>query len=151
MLASLLLVSFDPTSIFFYVLSYGIASLLAFVLLYNIGKEHGEDLSVFNGLANQHPVTAALLTIALLSMAGIPPLAGFFGKYFIIQGIVQSYSWLAIIMVLTSVIGMYYYLKVIMAMYKKEEAKINLLENNRWLLSIFAVVLTVLFVAVQWL
>jgi hypothetical protein len=38
-----------------------------------------------------------------------------------------------------------------MAMYKKEEAKINLLENNRWLLSIFAVVLTVLFVAVQWL
>ena len=151
MLASLLLVSFDPTSIFFYVLSYGIASLLAFVLLYNIGKEHGEDLSVFNGLANQHPITAALLTIALLSMAGIPPLAGFFGKYFIIQGIVQSYTWLAIIMILTSVIGMYYYLKVIMAMYKKEESKISLSENNRWLLSIFAVVLTVLFIAVQWL
>lgn len=72
MLASLLLVSFDPTSIFFYILSYGAASLLAFVILYNLGKEHGEDLNVFHGLAQKNPMSAALLSISLLSMAGIP-------------------------------------------------------------------------------
>jgi NADH-quinone oxidoreductase subunit N len=151
MLASLLLASFDPTAIFFYVLSYGAASLLAFVILYNLGKENGEDLSAFNGLGQKHPMSAALLSIALLSMAGIPPLAGFFGKYLIIQGIIQNYTWLAVIMILTSVVGMYYYLKVIMAMYKKSESPVSLVESNKWLLSFFAIALVTLFVTIQWL
>lgn len=151
MLASLLLVSFDPTSIFFYILSYGAASLLAFVILYNLGKEHGEDLNVFHGLAQKNPMSAALLSISLLSMAGIPPLAGFFGKYFIIQGIIQNHTWLAIVMILTSVVGMYYYLKVILAMYSKLTSAIQLQEGNRWILSLMAVALMVMFVAVQWL
>ncbi len=151
MLASLLLTSFDPTAIFFYVLSYGAASLLAFVILHNLGKEYGEDLSVFNGFGQRHPMSAALLSIALLSMAGIPPLAGFFGKYFIIQGIIQNYTWLAVIMILTSVVGMYYYLKVIMAMYKKAESPVSLVEHNKWLLSFFAIALVTLFMAIQWL
>ncbi len=151
MLASLLLVSFDPTSIFFYILSYGAASLLAFVILYNLGKEHGEDLNVFHGLAQKNPMSAALLSISLLSMAGIPPLAGFFGKYFIIQGIIQNHTWLAIVMILTSVVGMYYYLKVILAMYSKQTSAIQLQEGNRWILSLMAVALMVMFVAVQWL
>ena len=151
MLASLLLISFDPTSIFFYILSYGAASLLAFVILYNLGKEHGEDLNVFHGLAQKNPMSAALLSISLLSMAGIPPLAGFFGKYFIIQGIIQNHTWLAIVMILTSVVGMYYYLKVILAMYSKQTSAIQLQEGNRWILSLMAVALMVMFVAVQWL
>lgn len=151
MLASLLLVSFDPTSIFFYILSYGAASLLAFVILYNLGKEHCEDLNVFHGLAQKNPMSAALLSISLLSMAGIPPLAGFFGKYFIIQGIIQNHTWLAIVMILTSVVGMYYYLKVILAMYSKQTSAIQLQEGNRWILSLMAVALMVMFVAVQWL
>jgi len=151
MLASLLLVSFDPTSIFFYILSYGAASLLAFVILYNLGKEHGEDLNVFHGLAQKNPMSAALLSISLLSMGGIPPLAGFFGKYFIIQGIIQNHTWLAIVMILTSVVGMYYYLKVILAMYSKQTSAIQLQEGNRWILSLMAVALMVMFVAVQWL
>lgn len=151
MLASLLLVSFDPTSIFFYILSYGAASLLAFVILYNLGKEHGEDLNVFHGLAQKNPMSAALLSISLLSMAGIPPLAGFFGKYFIIQGIIQNHTWLAIVMILTSVVGMYYYLKVILAMYSKQTSAIQLQEGNRWILSLMAVALMVMFLAVQWL
>ena len=151
MLASLLLVSFDPTSIFFYILSYGAASLLAFVILYNLGKEHGEDLNVFHGLAQKNPMSAALLSISLLSMGGIPPLAGFFGKYFIIQGIIQNHTWLAIVMILTSVVGMYYYLKVILAMYSKQTSAIQLQEGNRWILSLMAVALMVMFLAVQWL
>jgi len=151
MLASLLLVSFDPTSIFFYVLSYGTASLLAFVILYNLGKEHDEDLSTFHGIATNNPMSAALLSISLLSMAGIPPLAGFFGKYFIIQGIIQNHTWLAVVMILTSVVGMYYYLKVIMAMYSKQTSNVHMHESNRWILSIFAIALMGMFVAVQWL
>ena len=151
MLASLLLVSFDPTSIFFYILSYGAASLLAFVILYNLGKEHGEDLNVFHGLAQKNPMSAALLSISLLSMGGIPPLAGFFGKYFIIQGIIQNHTWIAIVMILTSVVGMYYYLKVILAMYSKQTSAIQLQEGNRWILSLMAVALMVMFLAVQWL
>jgi len=96
-------------------------------------------------------MSAALLSISLLSMGGIPPLAGFFGKYFIIQGIIQNHTWLAIVMILTSVVGMYYYLKVILALYSKQTSAIQLQEGNRWILSLMAVALMVMFLAVQWL
>lgn len=54
-------------------------------------------------------------------------------------------------MILTSVVGMYYYLKVILAMYSKQTSAIQLQEGNRWILSLMAVALMVMFLAVQWL
>jgi NADH-quinone oxidoreductase subunit N len=153
MLASLLIgPSFDPTTIFYYVLSYGIASLISFVVLYQVGQSQGsEDLSHFKGLAKSHPFSAAILSISFLSMAGIPPLAGFFGKYFVIQSLIQTYTWLTIVMILTSVVGMYYYLKVIMTMYSPSDKSIQIEESNRWFLSIATIAMVLMFFAVQWL
>jgi NADH-quinone oxidoreductase subunit N len=84
-------------------------------------------------------------------MAGIPPLAGFFGKYFVIQSLIQTYTWLTIIMILTSVVGMYYYLKVIMTMYSPSDKSIQIEESNRWFLSIATIAMVLMFFAVQWL
>ncbi|MFN9393798.1 MAG: proton-conducting transporter membrane subunit, partial [Flavobacteriales bacterium] len=76
----------------------------------------------FRGLVRRNPFLAGAMTIALLSMAGIPPMAGFMAKYFIISGIISTdMVWLAVLMVLTSVVGMYYYLRVIIAMFTPVE------------------------------
>jgi NADH-quinone oxidoreductase subunit N len=63
------------------------------------------------------------MTISLLSLAGIPPLAGFFGKYLVFSlALEKGYAWMVILAVVTSLIGVYYYFKVIIAMFIKEPA-----------------------------
>jgi NADH-quinone oxidoreductase subunit N len=129
----------------FYILSYGIASLIAFYVMQTVGEQLGEDFHAFEGLAKKSPFTAAIMSFALLSMAGIPPLAGFFGKYYIISGLMGHFTWLTVIMILTSVIGMYYYLKVIFAMYGKNENAKEYIESNRLLAAIGGIALLLLF------
>jgi NADH-quinone oxidoreductase subunit N len=145
LLSSLLIPGFNSETLMFYILSYGIASLISFYVMQLVGNQIGEDLHSFDGLAKKSPFTAAIMSIALLSMAGIPPLAGFFGKYYIISGLMGHYTWLTIIMILTSVIGMYYYLKVIFAMYGKNENAKEFNEGNRLLVTIGGIALMLLF------
>ena len=77
-----------------------------------------EGISDLSGLARTDPALALALAIFMFSMAGIPPLAGFWGKYFIFTAAVQSGMWtLAVIGVLTSVIGAFYYIRVVKVMY----------------------------------
>ena len=116
-----------------------------------VGQTAGEELNNFRGLSQENPFSAAAMTIGLLSMAGIPPLAGFFGKYYVISGLISTHPGLTIIMVLTSVVGMYYYLKVIFAMYQKTSAPIVVEENNKIVLSLGIIALVAMMVAVQWM
>jgi NADH-quinone oxidoreductase subunit N len=151
MLATMIIPGFDPQSIVLYVISYGISSLIVFSIMNQVGQKAGEELTAFKGLSQENPFSAAAMTIGLLSMAGIPPLAGFFGKYYVISGLISTHPGLTIIMVLTSVVGMYYYLKVIFAMYQKTSIPVVVEENNKVVLSLGIIALVAMMVAVQWM
>jgi len=108
--------------IFYYLAVYAFASLSAFAVLYvEEGKGNNVTVDRFNGLFKKNPFVAVALTISLLSLAGIPPLAGFFGKYLVFSlALAKGYTYLVLLAVVTSLIGVYYYFKVIIAMYMKE-------------------------------
>jgi NADH-quinone oxidoreductase subunit N len=79
------------------------------------------SIANFKGLFKRSPFLAVSMTIALLSLAGIPPLAGFFGKYMVfVLAIQQGYGFLALVGVLASLIGVYYYFRIIIAMFFQE-------------------------------
>lgn len=110
------------SGILYYLMAYSVASIASFVVLLQVEKlNSGTDIVQFNGLYKRNPLLAIALTIALLSLAGIPPLAGFFAKYLVfIQAIGQGMISLTILAIVTSLIGAYYYFRVIIAMYLQE-------------------------------
>jgi NADH-quinone oxidoreductase subunit N len=78
-------------------------------------------LEDFGGLASRHPIMALTLSVFLLSLVGIPPTAGFVGKFYLFGAAVRSgYIWLAVIGVLNSAVAAYYYLRLIVYMYMRE-------------------------------
>lgn len=102
----------------FYLLSYSIATICAFGAYIVVAEQKGDgSFSAFNGLAKQNPFLAAVLAISMLSLAGIPPLAGFFGKYFLFTAAFAKYPWLVVLAVINSAISIYYYFKIIIAAY----------------------------------
>ncbi|MEJ7740560.1 MAG: NADH-quinone oxidoreductase subunit N [Chitinophagaceae bacterium] len=104
----------------FYLLSYSITLLTAFgiITLLSTASKDAEDLSVYRGLFWKNPLLAGLLTIALFSLAGIPLTAGFLAKFFVLTTGVQQQMWLPVaVLVLTSVIGLYYYLRIITTLF----------------------------------
>jgi NADH-quinone oxidoreductase subunit N len=109
-------------TIFYYLTVYSIASLAAFTVLIQFeNTKTGLDVSNFNGLFKKNPFLAVAMTIALLSLAGIPPLAGFFGKYLVFAlAVKHGYVGFVIVGVITSLIGVYYYFRVIIAMFLKD-------------------------------
>tara|TARA_B100000965_G_scaffold396099_1_gene410537 strand:- start:972 stop:2081 length:1110 start_codon:yes stop_codon:yes gene_type:complete len=107
-------------SAMFYTLAYVITTIAAFGLLSQLiyNKEPLEDIKSLNGLNQTHPIIAFLLMTILLSYIGIPPFIGFHAKLFVIQSLVESNNFiLAIFVVLMTVVGSYYYLRVIKVMY----------------------------------
>jgi NADH-quinone oxidoreductase subunit N len=107
-------------AIIFYSLAYSIGSITAFGVLYNVTRNGNDTFEAFNGLGKRSPIIAACMTVAMLSLAGIPITAGFFAKYFVFTTMIGTpYKWLLILAVLTSAVGIYYYLKVVIAMYFK--------------------------------
>jgi NADH-quinone oxidoreductase subunit N len=111
------------SAILYYSLAYSVGSIAAFTVLYNVSKaKDNVNIEAFNGLGKRHPFMAACMVIAMLSLAGIPITAGFFAKYFIFSVMIgTSFKWLIILAILTSAVGVYYYFKVIIAMYFKQE------------------------------
>jgi NADH-quinone oxidoreductase subunit N len=76
----------------------------------------------YSGLASRRPVLAGLMALFMFSLTGIPPFAGFFGKYYVFAGAVEAgYTWLAIVGVLMSVVSAYYYLRLVVLMYFRGE------------------------------
>lgn len=114
---------FSSSSILFYVLVYTFMNIGAFTVVILLGQKDRENTGIesYAGLAGRHPLIALSMAIFLLSLAGIPPLAGFMGKFYILSAAIKAkYYWLAVIGVLNSVVAVYYYLRVIMAMYFRE-------------------------------
>lgn len=111
------------SAIMFYLLAYGISTVGAFGALIACGS-HGKEAVSYEDLAGvgrRHPGVAIAFVFFLVSLAGIPPTAGFFGKLYVFKAAIDSelYS-LAVIGLINSVIGAYYYLKVIVYMYMRE-------------------------------
>ena len=109
-------------AIFYYLAAYSAATLTAFCVLDLIEQQYASaSVDSFNGLFKKSPFFALAMSVALLSLAGIPPLAGFLGKYMVFAiAINQGYLNLVILGVVTSLIGVFYYFRVIVAMYFKE-------------------------------
>ena len=107
------------SGIFFYSLAYSIATVAAFGVL-KLVAEHRQDDSYagLNGLGKTNPLLAFTMTVAMLSLAGIPLTGGFFGKFFLLAAAVgQGYIGLVVFAVVMSMVGLYYYLRPIIAMY----------------------------------
>lgn len=109
-------------AILYYSLAYSIGSIAAFTVVYNVSKNTDDNrISAFNGLAKRNPLLAVCMLIAMLSLAGIPVTAGFFAKYFVFTTMIgTAYKWLIVLAILTSAVGVYYYFKIIIAMYFKK-------------------------------
>lgn len=107
----------------FYMLMYVLTNIAAFSVVIAVSNITGTDdiYEGFAGLGRRSPYLALALVLALLSLSGVPPLAGFFGKFFLFAAAVEAgYVWLAIAGVLNAIIALYYYLTVIKVMYVDE-------------------------------
>jgi NADH-quinone oxidoreductase subunit N len=110
-------------AVLFYLLSYALVKLGAFTIVSQLGGAGEKNLSLddYAGLSQRQPFVAAMLSVYLLSLLGLPVTAGFFGKFYIFKAAVNSHLlWLAILMAVNSIIGAYYYLRVIVVMYMRE-------------------------------
>jgi NADH-quinone oxidoreductase subunit N len=105
-----------------YLIVYLLMNVAAFAVI--ISREratpYGDDIDSVAGLGSENPLLAWPLTIAMLALAGIPATAGFIGKFFLIDALVKGgYTWLAIVLVVGSVISLAYYLRVIAAVWMR--------------------------------
>ena len=113
----------SPGSILFYACAYSFASITIFGILMRVKnyKQSVGTVDSFNGLAKNNPFLAAAMAISLLSLAGIPVTAGFFAKYYIFVTAIQNgFIWITVVGVVAALIGVYYYFRIIVAMYFKE-------------------------------
>jgi len=119
MFAIVALGSGSANSVFIYATAYSIASIIAFGALILVQQQSGSDnFEAFNGLAKKNPFLALVLTISMLSLAGIPLTAGFIGKFFVFSGALSQYhTTLVILAVINAIISIFYYFRVIIAVY----------------------------------
>ena len=114
----------------YYLLAYLVASILIFAVLTLLSRlddqQDLDDLSQLQGLFWQHPWFASLLTLAFLSLAGMPITIGFIGKFYLLTlAIKLSAWWLVAAMLIGSAVGLYYYLRVIFTLYSPQQARIQ--------------------------
>jgi NADH-quinone oxidoreductase subunit N len=110
-------------SILFYLLAYAVTNIgaLGVVALLGTAQNQHDELRDFAGLWRTRPALAGLMTVFLLSLGGIPPTAGFIAKWYIFAAAVQEgHYWLAVIGVLTSVVSVFFYLRIVVMMYMTE-------------------------------
>jgi NADH-quinone oxidoreductase subunit N len=112
---------FGASGALYYLMAYLLTNLAAFGIVTLIGRVTGSDeIDSYAGLSRRSPGLALALLAALLSLGGIPPFAGFFGKLLVFGSAIQAGQiWLAIIGIINSVIGLYYYLVVLKVVYLK--------------------------------
>jgi len=112
----------SANAVFMYATAYSIASIIAFGSLILVHQQSGSDnFESFNGLSKKNPFLALVLTIAMLSLAGIPLTAGFIGKFFMFSGALGQYQVLLVVLaVINAIISIFYYFRVIIAMYFRD-------------------------------
>jgi NADH-quinone oxidoreductase subunit N len=111
------------TGVLFYLTSYAATTLAAFAVMTVMGTTEGENqsLDAYAGLIRRRPGLALVMALAMFSLTGVPPTAGFAGKFFLFQAAIGAdLLWLAIIGVLTSVVSAYFYLRVVVVMFMRE-------------------------------
>ncbi|MGD0884398.1 MAG: NADH-quinone oxidoreductase subunit N [Thermodesulfovibrionales bacterium] len=144
--------------------SEGIASMMNYLFIYafmNIGaftvvimlrsrECKGEEIADFQGLAKTHPLASALMLIFMFSLTGIPPTAGFIGKFYLFMAAVNAgYTWLALVAVIFSAISAYFYLRIVMYMYMREpKVEVTLSTSTSAGLTLAVTVLAVLLIGI---
>jgi NADH-quinone oxidoreductase subunit N len=111
------------TALMFYLFVYTFMTLGAFAIVAYVqaGQTEAETFDDYRALGRRAPLTALIMTIFMLSLTGVPPLAGFFGKvYLILAAIHTGMVWLAVIIAVNSAISAYYYLRVVVVMYMSD-------------------------------
>jgi NADH-quinone oxidoreductase subunit N len=106
----------------YYVITYALATLGAFAVLCALEGEKIDSIADFRGLGKRAPDLSFCLLIFLLSLAGIPPLSGFFGKFYVFVSAVDSWLWLVLLALGMSVVSFYYYLTILKQTYVSEPA-----------------------------
>lgn len=103
----------------FYLIAYILTNLAAFGIVAAFGRVAGsDDVKAYSGLSRRAPTLALMMMVAFLSLAGMPPFGGFVGKVFVFAAAIeQGWVWLAVVGVLNSIIGLYYYLTVLKYVY----------------------------------
>ncbi len=115
--------SVGATGIAIYTAVYTLMQIGAFGIVAILEKESGGGLDIedYAGLGKREPTKALILSVLMLSLAGIPPFAGFFGKYYLFSAALQAgLTWVVIVGVISSIIASYFYLRIIVIMYFKE-------------------------------
>jgi NADH-quinone oxidoreductase subunit N len=110
----------SEANLWVYLFGYGF-SIIALVTIAQLLNDDEDKIDAFKGLAKRSPFLAAVAVLALLSLAGVPPLIGFFGKYLVFSEAFTQYPILVIVAIANSGIGVYYYLKTIIAIFQKED------------------------------
>ena len=124
-----------------YSIAYSLASIIGFGALYIVKRDVGSELfESFNGLGRKNPLFAGLLTVAMLSLAGIPFTAGFIGKFMMFSAAMSQYHILLLILAaLNAVIGVFYYLRVVVHMYFKNAEDEFVLQISPMHMTIFVI------------
>ncbi|WP_242927938.1 NADH-quinone oxidoreductase subunit N [Pontibacter vulgaris] len=139
----------SDSSIFFYSLAYSTATIAAFGVLKLVADQRkDETFEAFNGLGRTNPLLAFAMTVSMMSLAGIPLTAGFFAKFFVFASVLEDANlmWLVVIAVLLAAVGIYYYFKVVIAMYMRpaeNQEKVGVNSFTSFTL-IFITILTIL-------
>ncbi len=135
-------------SVFVYATAYSIATIIAFAVLILVKRQsNSEEFDAFKGLGKSNPFLAFALTVAMLSLGGIPLTAGFIGKFMMFTNALGEYRiWLVILAVLNAVVGIFYYLRVVVAMYFKtaDRQEIPVAASFKWVITLSVVVTIIL-------
>jgi NADH-quinone oxidoreductase subunit N len=132
----------SANAVFVYASAYSIASIIAFGVLMLVQQQSGSSsFDNFNGLGKSNPFLAFVLTVSMLSLAGIPLTAGFIGKFFMFSRALSQYQvWLTVLAVINAIISIFYYFRVIIAMYfnREERSSISIPGNVSFVLGLAA-------------
>jgi NADH-quinone oxidoreductase subunit N len=138
--------------IIFYLAAYTFMNLGAFGIIAMMEGEDESNLNIssYAGLCSRRPLLAALLALFMFSLAGIPPFAGFFGKYYVfIAAIKSNLTWLAIVGVFSSAISVYFYLRIVVLMYFKESSsELSLTESRTGLMAVIIASILVILIGI---
>ncbi len=114
------------SSLVYYIIAYSVTTMGAFAVVAYVGTKGRERLLIddWAGFAGQHPAAALAMVVCLLSLGGMPPTGGFFGKFYVFKSAMDVYDgqllWLVLVGVVNSAISIYYYLRIVTAMYFRE-------------------------------